>query len=99
MAHDDQTRFGPLFEQCEASDDAAFVRNVVVTRATEALAARDTKGARPPVIKPVHGLAPVAVAGLVFVALAPLPAPPVIVDPPGTTRVQLTQVEGLSRIT
>jgi len=80
-------------------DDAA--RAVVVSTAASALAqapAEDAQRARPVVLRPLHALAPLAVAALVFVARSPLPVAPPVVAAPGESRVQLTQVEGLKKV-
>jgi hypothetical protein len=82
-------------ESAEHGDPA---RAVVITTAASALASGDPRRVRPPLWKPVHGLAPLALAGIVAVSRLPLPAAPVSVDPPGTAKVQIAQVEGLKKI-
>jgi hypothetical protein len=80
-------------------DDAA--RAVVVSTAASALAQAPAEGAqraRPVVFRPLHALAPLAVAALIFVARSPLPVAPPLVAAPGEARVQLTQVEGLKKV-
>jgi hypothetical protein len=80
-------------------DDAA--RAVVVSTAASALAQAPAEGAqraRPVVLRPLHALAPLAVAALVFVARSPMPVAPPVVAAPGESRVQLTQVEGLKKV-
>jgi len=80
-------------------DDAA--RAVVVSTAASALAEAPVEGARrarPVVFRPLHAVAPLAVAALVFVARSPLPVAPPVVAAPGESRVQLTQVEGLKKV-
>ena len=74
-------------------------RAVVVSSAANALAQGDAKRATPALWKPLHLVAPIAIAGLVFIARAPLPAAPVVATPPpGATHVQLQQVEGLEKV-
>ena len=73
-------------------------RAVVVTNAAAALTKGDAKKVRPRLLRPVHALVPLALAGIVAIALAPLPPMPVAVAAPGTTKVQLQQVEGLKKV-
>ena len=73
-------------------------RAVVVSSAASALASGDAKKVRPHLLRPIHVLVPLALAGLVFIARAPLPVAPVAVAAPGTTKVQLQQVEGLKKV-
>ena len=80
-----------------AGDDDDF-RAVVVTNATSALSKADATRVRPTVLRPLHALAPVAIAALVVLARAPLPPAPVVAQAPGEARVQLAQVEGLKRV-
>lgn len=73
-------------------------RAVVVTTATSALSNADATRVRPTVLRPLHALAPIALAALVVLARAPLPPAPVVAQAPGEARVQLAQVEGLKRV-
>jgi hypothetical protein len=84
-----------LRNQAEDDDEA---RAVVVSTAASALAAGNEKCVRPPVLRPLHMLTPIAVAALVFVARSPLPPAPVVAQAPGESRVQIAQVEGLKRV-
>jgi hypothetical protein len=84
-----------LRNQAEDDDEA---RAVVVSTAATALAAADEKRARPAVFRPLHALAPLAVAALVFVARSPMPRLPVVAHPPGETKVQLAEVAGLKKV-
>src|SRR5438552_1100569 len=59
---------------------------------------RSSNRARPTLFRPLQLLAPIAVAGLVFIARAPLPAAAALPPPPGTTQVQMKEVEGLKQI-
>jgi hypothetical protein len=81
--------------QAEDDDEA---RAVVVSTAATALAGADEKRARPSVLRPLHALAPLAVAALVFVTRSPLPSAPVVARSPGETKVQIGQVEGLKKV-
>jgi hypothetical protein len=81
--------------QAEDEDEA---RAVVVSTAATALAGADEKRARPAVLRPLHALAPVALAALVVVLRSPLPALPVVAHAPGETQVQIGEVEGLKRV-
>ena len=70
----------------------------VVHAATRALADEAARSrARLGVWKPVQLLAPVSAIALVAVLRAPLPPTPPVATPPGTTKVQLAQVEGLEK--
>ncbi|HEY8038550.1 MAG TPA: hypothetical protein VIF15_02100 [Polyangiaceae bacterium] len=84
-----------LRNQAEDDEEA---RAVVVSTAATALAGADGKRARPTILRPLHALAPLAVAALVFVARSPLPVAPVVAQAPGEAMVQITQVEGLKRV-
>ena len=84
-----------LRNQAEDDDEA---RAVVVSNAATALAAGDEKRARPTVFRPLHALAPLAIAALVFVARSPLPAAPAMAQSPGETKVQIGEVEGLKKV-
>ncbi len=84
-----------LRNQAEDDDEA---RAVVVSTAATALASADEKRARPSVLRPLHALAPLGVAALVFVAQSPLPKLPVVAHPPGETKVQLAEVAGLKKV-
>lgn len=78
------------------AEDAA--RAVVITRATAALASRDARRARPPFLRPVHALAPLAALALVAIARAPLPAARVTATLPGAGNVQMKTADGLEKI-
>lgn len=82
----------------QSRDDASATRAVVVTKATAALTAGAFSKARPRLLKPIHALLPLATAGLVVLARVPLPEAKASVEPPGTTKVQIAQVEGLDKI-
>jgi hypothetical protein len=84
-----------LRNQAEDDDEA---RAVVVSSAASALAKGDPRQARPGVLRPLHALAPVAVAALVFIARSPLPFVPVVAQAPGEAKVTLAQVEGLKKV-
>ena len=75
-------------------------RAVVVSNAASALAlaSRDARKVRPVLWKPLHVVVPLALAALVFVARAPLPRGPVAVAAPGTTKVELQQIDGLKKV-
>ena len=79
----------------EVEDDT---RAVVLESAASALGKVGKKEARPTWAKPVHLLLPLAAAGIVVIARAPLPAAPLVVAAPGTTQVQLSQVDGLEKV-
>src|ERR1019366_1160982 len=79
------------------SGDEDAAKAVVVTSATAALEAGKARDARPAIFKPIHALIPLAAAGLVFVARAPLPPGPAVVATPGTTLVQMNEVDGLEQ--
>jgi hypothetical protein len=81
--------------QAEDDDEA---RAVVVSTAATALAKGDPHKARPGVLRPLHLLAPVGVAALVFIARSPLPSPPVVATSPGETKVILAHVDGLKKV-
>lgn len=78
-----------------ADDD---FRAVVIDTARRALSTADSARVRPTVLRPLHALAPVAIAALVVLARAPLPPAPVVAQAPGEARVQLAQIEGLRRV-
>src|SRR5271165_4464911 len=77
-----------LRNQAEDDDEA---RAVVVSTAATALAGAEdrARAGRPGVLRPLHALAPIAVAALVFVAREPLPVRPVPAQAPGEAKVQL----------
>jgi hypothetical protein len=81
--------------RADRDDDA---RAVVVSTAAAALGRADAKRARPAVLRPLHALAPLALAALIVVMRSPLPARPVGPSSPGETRIQIGQVEGLKRV-
>jgi len=72
-------------------------RAVVLATATTALKDAGGKRVHPKVLKPAHALVPLAAAGLVFIARAPLPPAPIAAAAPGTTRVQTADVAGLEK--
>ncbi|HEY3819753.1 MAG TPA: hypothetical protein VGL81_21440 [Polyangiaceae bacterium] len=84
-----------LRNQAEDDDEA---RAVVVSTAATALAGADEKRAHPSVLRPLHALAPLAVAALVFVTRSPMPPAPVVAHAPGETRVQIAEVAGLKKV-
>jgi hypothetical protein len=84
--------------QNQSSDNASATRAVVVTKATAALTTGAFSKARPRLLKPIHALLPLATAGLVVLARVPLPEAKASAEPPGTTKVQIAQVEGLDKI-
>ncbi len=84
-----------LRNQAEDDDEA---RAVVVSTAATALAGADEARARPTVLRPLHALAPLAVAALVFVTRSPMPPAPVVAHAPGETKVQLAEVAGLKKV-
>jgi hypothetical protein len=73
-------------------------RAVVVSSAANALSSGNAKRVNPVLFKPIHMLVPIALAGIVYVARIPLPPAPVVATPPGTTNVQIKEVEGLKRV-
>jgi hypothetical protein len=75
-------------------------RAVVVSNAASALARASGHARRvhPVLWKPLHIAVPLALAAIVFVARAPLPRGPVAAKAPGTTKVQLSQVDGLKKV-
>ena len=77
------------------ADDPA--RAVVLATAASALRDAGAKRVHPSVLKPVHALVPLTVAGLVAIARAPLPPAPATAVAPGTTRVQTADVAGLEK--
>jgi hypothetical protein len=84
-----------LRNRAEDDDEA---RAVVVSNAATALAGAAAARARPTVLRPLHALAPLAVAALVFVTRSPLPPAPVVAHAPGETKVQLAEVAGLKKV-
>jgi hypothetical protein len=80
------------------AEDDGDARAVVVSKAAEALARSDADRVRPGVLRPVHVLAPLAIAALVVVARSPLPPAPVVNCAPGTDAVQLAPVGGLNKV-
>jgi len=86
-----------LRNQAEDDDEA---RAVVVSTAATALAGAEGKAraGRPGVLRPLHALAPIAVAALVLVAREPMPVRPVPAQAPGEARVQLSEVDGLKKV-
>jgi hypothetical protein len=89
-----------LRNRAENDDEA---RAVVVSTAATALAGADGPGGkvragRPSVLRPLHAMAPIAVLALVFIAREPLPPRPAVAQPPGETKVQLADVEGLKKV-
>ncbi len=84
-----------LRNQSELDDPA---RAVVVGSAANALAAGETKRARPKLVRPVHVLVPLAAAALVYIARAPIPPAIAAPPPPGVANVQLSNVDGLKRV-
>jgi hypothetical protein len=84
-----------LRNQAEDDDEA---RAVVVSAAATALAEGDARRARPVVLRPLHALAPVAIAALVFIARSPMPPVPIVARAPGEAVVQLAQVDGLKKV-
>jgi hypothetical protein len=84
-------------QQSEDMERSA-TRAVVVTKATAALSTGAFAKARPRLLKPIHAILPLAAAGLVALARVPLPEKKASGEPPGTTKVQIAQVEGLDKI-
>jgi hypothetical protein len=70
---------------------------MVVSTAATALARADEKRARPAVLRPLHALAPLALAAFVFVLRSPVPVPVVPAQSPRQARVQRNEVEGLRK--
>jgi hypothetical protein len=70
----------------------------VVTQATKALDHATDRAIRPTLFRAFHGVGPVALAGILFVSLSPLPAikapPP---TPPGAGLVRLADVSALDK--
>jgi hypothetical protein len=96
-----QEAIATAVELRNGAEDEDAARAVVVSTAATALAQapeEDVRRARPVVLRPLHALAPLAIAALVFVARSPLPAAPVVAAAPGESRVQMTQVEGLKKV-
>jgi hypothetical protein len=74
------------------------MRAVVLQSAATALTDGDRKRAKPTMLRPVHLLIPAALAGVAFIARAPLPFVPIVATDPGTTKIQLADVDGLERV-
>ncbi len=72
--------------------------DAVIVRATEALRAADPERVRPPVFAALQLVAPLGVAGVVWVTLQPLPPPPVVLTSPGIEQVQLLDAKGLEKL-
>src|SRR5258708_6300689 len=90
------TRFHPLFERWARRVRARVALRHALT--ASALAKGDARRVRPRLLLAVHLAAPLAIAGLVFIARAPLPPAPIVAKAPGTTKVQLKDVEGLKKV-
>lgn len=76
-----------------SSEDAGAV---VLGDAVSALDQGDPKRARPRVLQTLHALAPVGVAAVVYLSLIPLPPGPAVPPAaPGSSRVQLANLQGL----
>jgi hypothetical protein len=74
-------------------------REVVVRHAARALESGDPKRARPRVLEPWHGLAPLGVAAVVWLSLIPLPpAPAAPPTDPGADLVTRDDLQGLDKI-
>lgn len=71
---------------------------LVFGHAIEALEQADPRRAAPRLFERAHVAIPLAAAGIAFFAWLPLPPAPVEAPPPGTERVQLTDVRGLETI-
>lgn len=82
-------------DESPSSDDT---RAVVLESAALALKSGNRKNARPGWLKPVHLLIPVAIAGFVFIARAPLPPAPIVNAAPGTTQIQISDVDGIEKV-
>lgn len=80
----------------ETTDPA--MRAVVLQSATSALGAASHKQARPTWLRPVHLLLPLGLAGVAYITRAPLPPAPFVATDPGTTKIQLAQVDGLEKV-
>ncbi|MEO8796726.1 MAG: hypothetical protein ABI551_02475, partial [Polyangiaceae bacterium] len=80
-------------------DDATDPARAVVLSAAEDALSKNTDGkTRPAVFKPVHALLPLAAAGLVFVLRAPMPLHPILAQAPGTSTIQVADIEGLTHV-
>ncbi|MEO6573001.1 MAG: hypothetical protein ABIP89_04120, partial [Polyangiaceae bacterium] len=95
---DTEETIATAVELQQVDGEASATRAVVVTKATEALASGAFAKARPRLLKPIHVLLPLATAGLVALSRVPLPEAKANGEPPGTTKVQIAQVEGLDKI-
>ena len=80
------------------SETDPAMRAVVMQSAATALHDGDRKRAKPTMLRPVHLLIPVALAGVAFITRAPLPPAPIVATDPGTTKVQIAEVDGLEKI-
>jgi hypothetical protein len=88
-------------EKSPDADTSDEVRAVVVSTAATALSAVPAdvaKRAHPSVLRPLHALVPIGIAGLVLIARSPLPFVPPPTMAPGDQRVQLSQVDGLKKV-
>jgi hypothetical protein len=83
----------------ELEKGAGSARGVILSQATEALAAATPAQVRAPLLRPSHAGLPLGAAALLLACLAPLPpAPASAKAPPGAGQVRLAQVEGLEKI-
>src|SRR6185503_19222399 len=77
--------------------DPAF--GYVLQSATRALESADPVAARPRIFERQHLLIPIALAGIVGLSVAPLPAgPPPAPAAPGSERVKMAKLRGLEKI-
>lgn len=95
---DTEETIATAVELQQAKGEASATCAVVVTKATAALSTGAFAKARPRLLKPIHALLPLATAGLVALARVPLPEAKASGEPPGTTKIQIAQVEGLEKI-
>lgn len=80
------------------SETDPAMRAVVMQSAASALNDGDRKRAKPTMLRPVHLLIPAALAGVAFISRAPLPPAPIVATDPGTTKIQIAEVDGLEKV-
>ena len=73
-------------------------REAILTRAAKALGEGDRKQVRPPVLRPLQAVGPLAAAAAVWVSLVPVPPAPAAPPPPGSDKVVLAEVSGLEKV-
>jgi hypothetical protein len=74
------------------------MRAVVMQSAATALGEGDRKQARPTFLRPMHLLLPLGLAGVALITRAPLPPAPIMAVDPGTTKIQIAEIDGLEKV-